>query len=225
MQALTNQPVQEVIMAESNSTLAARACVKCGANDRYSNGKCRPCAMAGVLAWKSRNAEKLRASNAAYASKNPEKVKAWKNKWASENKEKIKDIGAIYKAANPGKFKAAALARVRANPEMARARSARWAKLHPEPRRIAQQNRRAKKVASGGVLSKGLSAKLFILQKGMCPCCKLPLGDDYHLDHRMPLALGGANTDDNMQLLRAICNLQKKAKHPVDFMQERGFLL
>jgi len=28
-----------------------------------------------------------------------------------------------------------------------------------------------------------------------------------------------------MQLLNAICNLQKHAKHPVDFMQERGFLL
>jgi len=36
---------------------------------------------------------------------------------------------------------------------------------------------------------------------------------------------GGSNTDDNMQLLRKLCNLQKHAKHPVDFMQERGFLL
>lgn len=58
----------------------------------------------------------------------------------------------------------------------------------------------------------------------LCYCGK-PLGDAYHLDHVMPLALGGSNTDDNMQLLRDRCNLQKHAKHPVDFMQERGFLL
>ena len=46
-----------------------------------------------------------------------------------------------------------------------------------------------------------------------------------HLDHIMPLALGGSNTDDNIQLLRARCNLQKRAKHPVDFMRERGYLI
>jgi 5-methylcytosine-specific restriction endonuclease McrA len=53
----------------------------------------------------------------------------------------------------------------------------------------------------------------------------LPLGDNYHIDHIMPLALGGSNTDDNIQLLRQRCNNQKCAKHPVDFMQSRGFLL
>jgi hypothetical protein len=41
----------------------------------------------------------------------------------------------------------------------------------------------------------------------------------------MPLALGGSNTDDNMQLLRAICNYHKYTKHPIDFMQSKGFLL
>lgn len=60
---------------------------------------------------------------------------------------------------------------------------------------------------------------------GKCPCCKQPLGDEFHLDHVIPLALGGPNTDDNMQLLRKTCNLQKSAKHPVQYMQERGFLL
>lgn len=88
-----------------------------------------------------------------------------------------------------------------------------------------EHKRRAQALASGGVLSVGLSAKLFKLQKGMCPCCKQPLGDDYHMDHKMPLALGGSNTDNNMQLLRKKCNQQKNAKHPVDFMQSRGFLL
>jgi 5-methylcytosine-specific restriction endonuclease McrA len=45
------------------------------------------------------------------------------------------------------------------------------------------------------------------------------------MDHIIPLALGGANTDDNIQLLRATCNLQKHTKHPIDFMQQRGYLL
>jgi len=41
----------------------------------------------------------------------------------------------------------------------------------------------------------------------------------------MPLALGGKNEDWNIQLLRAECNSRKGAKHPIVYMQEKGFLL
>jgi 5-methylcytosine-specific restriction endonuclease McrA len=92
-----------------------------------------------------------------------------------------------------------------------------------EATRIQKLNRRGR--ASGGKLSKGLSVRLFKLQRGKCACCGQPLGTDYHLDHIMPLALGGSNTDENIQLLRATCNRQKNAKHPIDFTQQRGFLL
>lgn len=114
----------------------------------------------------------------------------------------------------------------KANPQKANAKSAKWREANPEARRIYEHNRRARKLESGGKLSKGLAAKLFTLQRGKCACgCKQPLGSDYHLDHIMPLALGGTNTDDNMQLLTSRCNMQKQALHPVDFMQQRGFLL
>jgi len=83
----------------------------------------------------------------------------------------------------------------------------------------------AKKRANGGYLSIGIIKKLFALQKGKCACCGIPLGDDYHLDHIMPISLGGKNNDWNVQLLRKLCNLQKQNKHPVEFMQSRGFLL
>lgn len=99
-----------------------------------------------------------------------------------------------------------------------------WFSENPEARRIYNRNRRAINRATGK-LSTSLAAKLFKLQRGKCACCGEPLGADYHLDHIMPLALGGSNTDDNAQLLRARCNLQKNAMHPVEFMRQRGFLL
>jgi len=83
----------------------------------------------------------------------------------------------------------------------------------------------AKRRGNGGVLSKGLSERLFGLQRGLCPCCSQPLGDNYHRDHIMPIDLGGANEDWNIQLLRAQCNLQKRNKRPEVFMRERGFLI
>jgi len=96
---------------------------------------------------------------------------------------------------------------------------------NPELRRIYNQNRRAIKRSTGGIISKGLADILFNLQRGKCPGCKQPLGDDYQLDHIMPIHLGGANEDWNIQLLRKTCNQQKHAKHPIDFMQSRGFLI
>ena len=161
---------------------------------------CKACAKAYTAKWIAANHEKAKANTAKWVAANPEKVKAYRAKDSAK-----------WRAANPDKVKAI---------------KAKWDADNPEACRIHDQNRRARKRANGGKLSQGLAAKLFKLQRGKCACgCKQPLGDDYHLDHRMPLALGGPNTDDNMQLLRKLCNLQKHAKHPIDFMQQRGFLL
>lgn len=100
-----------------------------------------------------------------------------------------------------------------------------WHVKNPDARRLHGQNRRSRLRNSVGMLSIGLGERLFKLQKGKCPCCGLPLGNDYHLDHINPLSLGGSNEDSNIQLLRPICNSKKHAKHPIDFMQSKGFLL
>ena len=146
-------------------------------------------------------ANKVRISirSAHYAEVNKEKVKATKAKWVAANREKVKTYGAAYGVV--------------------------WRAANREVCRAYVQNRRARQLAAGGALSKLLSTKLFNLQRGKCACCGEPLGTNYHMDHIMPLVLGGANTDDNMQLLRATCNHQKSAKHPIDFMQQRGYLL
>jgi 5-methylcytosine-specific restriction endonuclease McrA len=144
----------------------------------------------------------------------------------NEEERKERRLAALkkYEDANPEKLKESQRKYKAAHPEKRKTTVASWQKRNPEALRIKQQNRRAQKFLGGGV-SKGIQKKLFDLQRGLCPCCLMPLGEDYHLDHRMPLALGGEHEDRNMQLLRAICNLQKSAKHPVDFMQSRGFLL
>ena len=92
-----------------------------------------------------------------------------------------------------------------------------------EMRRVNRMNRSARE--SGGKLSKNIAYRLFELQRGKCACCGKPLGEDFHLDHIQPLSKGGVNEDWNIQLLREKCNLKKGSKDPVQFMQERGFLL
>jgi len=180
----------------NNSASTLRFCKKCQCDtDRYAKGGCKACALKRNTAWANANPNKARIYKATWASANPERNKAAKLAWTAANLERKKVINAA------------------------------WQKANPETRRAYGQNYRASKRASGGVLSQGLSAKLFKLQRGKCPCCNQSLGADFHLDHIIPIALGGANTDDNIQLLRQRCNNQKSAKHPVDFMQSRGFLL
>lgn len=227
-------------MSDTNSTVI-KFCKVCQCETaRYQNGRCKPCAAVHAASWKAANPDKTKAIKAAWQKANKDKQKSATAAWSAANPERAKAIVDAWRKANPEKVKASRAARYMASQEQTKATnaawrannldkvkatSAAWARENIEAKRIHAQNRRSRKLESGGILSKGLSDKLFNLQRGKCACCRLPLGDEYHLDHILPIALGGTNTDDNIQLLRAVCNRQKHTKHPVDFMQSRGFLL
>lgn len=208
--------------------LMEKFCKKCNCvTDRLKSGDCRVCnknrssnryaSRAGTQEEKearkkyyAENSERTKARVMAWKVENPEKKAAANKKWAKENPQKDRDSKRRYNDKNRVDILKKKSARAKANPELGR---------------LYAHRRRALKSSSGGVLSFGISNRLFALQRGKCACCSLPLGDDFHLDHIMPLARGGSNTDDNIQLLRSTCNRQKHAKHPIDFMQRKGFLL
>lgn len=196
-----------------------KPCNRCGTDDRYVDGQCRTCCKVNSAAYRLLNREKANAYSLAYGAANRERKREVSRAWNLANAEKR-----LQYEASPAR-RAQRAAKYAANTEKVKAAVSAWKKANPEAKLRENHNRRAKMLAVGGVLSKGLIAKLLQLQKGKCPCCRQSLGNDYHLDHKMPLALGGDNTDDNMQLLRSTCNLKKNSKHPVDFMQMRGFLL
>lgn len=217
-------------------------CPKCQCEtERYKSGDCKPCTRvreakrqaanpeknrARSAAWRAANAELVKAKSATYRAANKDKLAAAKAAYYVANAEKIKSRTAAWHAANKEKARANKAAWKAANPEKVRAGNAAYLQSNLDKHRANQHARRARKSASGGKLSIGLAEKLFKLQQGKCACgCSQPLGDNFHLDHIMPLALGGSNTDNNIQLLRARCNVSKGAKHPVEFMQKKGFLL
>lgn len=207
--------------------------------------QCKACVKIVSAAWLASNYSKAKEKTAKWRKENPEKARAHATKYRTMNPEKRKAGNAAWRAANRDKKRVDAAAWYAANADQVKERSFVWAAAHPEKKkasyikwyaanpeisrqqgRIHAHNRRARERENGGKLSVGLTEKLHKLQRGKCACgCKQPLGDSYHLDHRIPVALGGANEDWNMQLLRVKCNLQKHAKHPVDFMQQRGFLI
>ena len=202
---------------------AMKTCRKCGAF--FESRDCGACAKERAAKYYSENSEKLKARQAKYRAENLEKVRAGYAKYRAENPEKIRARKERWNAANPDYCKEKSKQYREEHPEMVAAARARWLLANPDAKKTFKHNRRARELAVGGRLSRGLSEKLFKLQRGKCACCGNPMGKGRHLDHAMPLALGGANEDWNIQLLCPSCNHKKQAKHPIEFMQSRGFLL
>lgn len=122
----------------------------------------------------------------------------------------------------------AALREARA--ERGREQARRWRQENPERYREllrAWKKRNRPKVNARKVHSREkLKAGLMKAQKGRCAYCRTLLADAVvHVDHIMPLALGGINRRSNFQLTCEPCNLAKSAHHPVDFARSIGRLI
>lgn len=223
-------------MDDGNST-PTKTCTKCGVEKSDSAFPWHTKAM-GIRrvdciqcrrgTGKKYHADNKDAINAKKRDRYPEiadRHNATTREWYYRNHEVEKAKRDTYRAENPEKALAATRAYRAANPEKCKAAEDAYAQANPWVRRVITQNRRARMKAAGEV-PHGVVQLLLTQQKWKCVCCGADLkADGFHLDHIQPLAGGGLNSIDNLQLLTPKCNLQKGAKHPIDFMQSRGFLL
>jgi len=99
--------------------------------------------------------------------------------------------------------------------------------------KLAEQRRRSNRkwnpirrsVTATRCISEEFIQSLLLRQKAKCAVCAGNISSAFHVDHIVPLVLGGPHSEENLQLLCKRCNLSKGGKHPVDFMRSRGFLL
>jgi 5-methylcytosine-specific restriction endonuclease McrA len=159
--------------------------------------------------FKTSNAERDR--NKRYRDSHKEKIKAYKKSYFIKNKDRHRVYSAKRRLMNPEQVKKEDKSRYDKNPGR---------------NNVYKHNRRANIKNCVGKISKGITERLYLLQKGKCPVCKISFKNTvYHLDHIIPLSRGGKNVDGNVQLLCKTCNLRKNAKDPIVFMQENGYLL
>ena len=134
------------------------------------------------------------------------------------------------KAKNPEKVRKAQ--RIAARKKRAEGRVAKRKRLTPEYRAANRDKlsahrhaRRARVKGVGGKWTPDDIKKIRELQKDNCAFCLKPLGAQTpHVDHYIPIRLGGANDRSNLRLLHPLCNRKKSAKHPIDFALENGML-
>ena len=100
---------------------------------------------------------------------------------------------------------------------------------HPEEtranKRASEARRRAQKAETEGSFTSKDVEDLRRIQRNRCAGCQTKLKPGFHADHIVPLAKGGSNFRNNLQLLCPPCNHSKHARDPIEWAQKRGLLL
>lgn len=109
------------------------------------------------------------------------------------------------------------------NPERAKKHRDNNRKNNPETIRMCIRRRRALEYNAEGNHTKEDISDILYAQNNKCVYCGDDISQNYHVDHIMPLVLGGSNWPDNLQCLCPSCNAKKGGKHPDDWHKEIGY--
>jgi len=182
---------------------------------------CRQCMSEYCKEWSTKNKDRKKAVNDAWVEANKEKSKEVRRNYYEKNKEKITLQNKEWSEAHPEKVKKAKSEWANRNIEYTRVKGRDYWKKNPEKSKVMVQNRRAMRLASGTKLSYGITTLVLKEQGYKCPGCLCDLRTNKrHIDHYMPLILGGLHIDNNIQMLCAPCNLRKSRKHPMKWLSE-----
>lgn len=167
-------------------------------------------ALVNCAEYYKNNKEKKNAQSSAWRKSHPGQHQQFVQNWINQNREQVREKKREW---------------YEQNAEDCRQNAKDWKEKHPHEVRIQAHNRRATIKENGGKISSDLWQILLAEQDGQCPYCFADLYSvGFHLDHFMPLALGGANEDWNIQLTCPSCNWKKHDTHPADFLKQVGII-
>jgi 5-methylcytosine-specific restriction endonuclease McrA len=140
--------------------------------------------------------------------------------WQAANHEKRRETSRNWYTANAEKSNEASRKWREANPEKYHALLKDWYERNPDKVRVNGHRRRARLLNAPGSHTAQDVRDIYSRQQGRCAYCRIEVGTNYHVDHIQPLAKGGSNNPENLQICCASCNLRKSAKLPEKFSKE-----
>ena len=161
-------------------------------------------------AYYETNKEVLLARNKAYYETHKEEVRAWREGYLETHKEEIATQCKAYYEANKEKRAIQMKAHYQDNKEERRSYAKAYLETHREGRAAISAKRRAVKIqAILPTTDNELMKRLYEQRAVMTE----KYGEQYHVDHIIPLTIGGAHHQDNMRVITAKENMEKKDKY------------
>lgn len=141
------------------------------------------------------------------------KSKPW-DEYTPEQKLRAVERAKAWKMANPEKAKAS---RDRRLPQRVKY-NREWIQARPETRRAKWHKEEAKRKARPGLFTAADVRELLKYQGGLCAYCHCHVGEDYHVDHKIPVSRGGPNWPSNLAIACKNCNLRKGKRTVEEFL-------
>ena len=203
-----------------------KTCSKCGIEKlilEFSKDKskkhgiasrCKKCSVIATREYRASNPGAASVSCKLWRCANPDYASKYSKAWHAANPERSSAINKAWRAKNH---------------EKNREQSRNWARDNPE--KIAHMNRRRRAIKRGadGFHTAKDVVTIFASQGGMCANCNRALlkqgKEKFHVDHIMPLKLGGSDWPSNLQCLCPDCNMRKGAMTPEEWAAKNGKLI
>lgn len=170
-----------------------------------------------IAAYRASHREEKAACGAAYNAAHREEKSSYMAAYYASHREERVAYNAAYDADHREERAAYQAVYRAAHVEDRAAYQLAWAAAHPEELRTHWRNRRARQRNAPGVHTAADVRAQYARQKGICFWCPEKVGDTYHVDHVVPLILGGSNGPENIVIACPTCNLSKGGKHPQEF--------
>jgi 5-methylcytosine-specific restriction endonuclease McrA len=177
---------------------------------------CRKASREKTRRYYEENPERVRELARLSHERNVEKRREYHRRYYAAHREKVLERQHRYNEANREQIAERSRLRRLANPEKERERGRRYREAHPEQQRAASLRRKGR-IAVSIHHTYGMDVlRQYVEQRGRCWYCGTDLGEDFHVDHFVPLCLGGADAPENIRACCPSCNLRKGSKHPAD---------
>ena len=195
-------------------------CVSCD-RDYYKENK--ETIIGRVSKWQKENKDHRAEYMSTYRSDNLERLTDYNKKYYYTNVDYRRSYSREYHYENREDIVKYLRQRYQDNKEHYAEKAKIWRANNIDVVRASKTNRKAAvRNAEGKHTDKDIT-EMLDNQSYLCVYCDADLSEGYHVDHIMPIALGGSNWPDNLQCLCPTCNTRKGAKHPDDWHREIGY--
>jgi 5-methylcytosine-specific restriction endonuclease McrA len=175
---------------------------------------CKVCDHEYHRQYRAAHRDKVNEYNKQWHADNLEKARESSKQWHADNREKTYEYARQYRAAHRDRANEYNKQWRDAHPDEQRRNNMRYQAAHPDKVRVIKQRHRARKRGAAGSHTADDIKLIFESQRGRCWWCGCEVGENYHVDHRIPLSKGGSNSPENLVVSCPKCNWRKNDKLP-----------